>query len=178
LKGARFLHPLLEHLRSIGIAIVTAVVVLLHPCTRSEPAPPPVPVALPAQGMFEPLAEARLLDLVNRTRSRSGLRPLVMTHALQAVARAHSQDMAIRGYVGHNTPEGLSVRDRLARVIRPAIVVGENVATARTADQAHTVLVASPAHLHNILTARFHRVGIGIVFEEQRGLIITEDFSE
>ena len=178
MTGARRLHPLLGHLRIIGVAIVTAVIVLLHPWSRSEPSPPAVPAVPPEEGVFDPLAEARLLDLVNRTRSRSGLRPLLMTHALRAVARAHSQDMAIRGYVGHNTPEGLSVRDRLARVIKPAVVVAENVATARTAEQAHTALVASPAHRHNILASTFHQIGIGIVFEEQRGLIITVDFSE
>ena len=177
MKGARRLFPLQSHLRSIGLAVAVAVTVLLHPWSRSEPAPA-VSQLISEDGVFDPLAEARLLDLVNRTRSRSGLPPLMMAHSLQAAARAHSQDMAIRGYIGHNTPEGLSVRDRLARVIRPAGVVAENVATARTAEQAHRALVASPAHRHNILAARFHQVGIGIVFEEQRGLIITEDFAE
>ncbi len=101
-----------------------------------------------------------------------------MTRALQIAAREHSQDMAIRGYVGHDTPEGITVRDRLAWVIKVPLLVGENVATGQSAEQAHRALVASPPHLRNILAAKFHRVGIGIVFEEQRGLIITEDFSE
>lgn len=175
MRGARRLRPALRHLLGIGIAVVTVAVVLLHPWFRSEPA---APAALASGSTFNPSAESRLLDLVNRTRSRFGLRPLVMTHALQVAARAHSQDMAIRGYVGHDTPEGITVRDRLARVIKFPRLVGENVATGPSAEQAHRALMASPAHLRNILAARFHRVGIGIVFEEQRGLIITEDFSE
>ena len=175
MRRTRHLGTALRHLLGIGIAVVTAAVVLLHPWLRLEPA---APTASAQESAFNPWAESRLLHLVNRTRSRFGLRPLVMTRALQIAAREHSQDMAIRGYVGHDTPEGITVRDRLARVIKLPLLVGENVATGQSAEQAHRALVASPAHLRNILAAKFHRVGIGIVFGEQRGLIITEDFSE
>ncbi|WP_420457302.1 CAP domain-containing protein [Rubrivirga sp.] len=58
----------------------------------------------------------RLDRLVHETataaRRDEGLRPLAWSDKLAAVARAHSRDMARRGYFGHVTPEGLSAQDR------------------------------------------------------------------
>lgn len=129
------------------------------------------------QSEIRPDAEVQLLDLLNRTRRARGLPPLVMDGSLRFVARAHSQDMARRGYFGHVTMSGQSFADRLSSVVREGFV-GENVAIAGTAEQANTAFAASPAHLGNMVEPRFHRVGIGVATAGALGMMVTEDFAE
>ncbi|MHC4966846.1 MAG: CAP domain-containing protein, partial [Planctomycetota bacterium] len=57
--------------------------------------------------------EARLHQEVNAVRARRHLIPLERDPALDAVARAHSADMARRGYLNHVNPEGQNPVDRL-----------------------------------------------------------------
>lgn len=125
----------------------------------------------------EPAAEQQLLGLVNSVRIAHGLAPLRMDRSLQAVARAHSRDMATGGYVGHGTPLGVSALDRLSHVVMRGLV-GENVTFALSCGDANRALVASDAHLRNILEPRFHRVGIGIASAGSLGMAVTQDFAE
>ncbi len=127
---------------------------------------------------YDPDAEVRLLELLNQTRATRGLRPLVMGGSLRFVARAHSREMATRGYFGHDSFEGQPFVHRLLGVVRGGSFVGENVAIAGTAEAAHAAFSASPAHLKNMLDPAFHQVGIGVATAEELGLIVTEDFSE
>ena len=48
----------------------------------------------------------------NRARASAGRGPLRWSDDLAAVARAHSRDMARRGYFDHVTPEGVTAHDR------------------------------------------------------------------
>lgn len=84
--------------------------------------------------------------------------------------------MALRGYVGHDTPTGQTVRERLAGLIHPGTRISENVAAVETIEQGHTAFVASPAHLRNMLDPAFHRIGIGVATAGEDGVMITEDF--
>ncbi len=127
--------------------------------------------------VVEPDAEQQLLGLLNSLRAAHGLAPLRMDRSLQAVARAHSRDMAMGGYVGHGTPLGVSALDRLSHVVVRGLV-GENVTFAVTCRDANRALAASDAHLRNILEPRFHRVGIGIASAGSLGMAVTQDFAE
>ena len=53
-------------------------------------------------------------DEANRQRQAAGLGPLAWSDAFAAVARAHSQDMVRRGYVSHDTPEGVTFAERMS----------------------------------------------------------------
>jgi hypothetical protein len=90
------------------IALWTTLVVLA-PLVRADDGADPALARL----------EAALHDAVNEVRRREGLIPLqrdaVVTNRGDRVARAHSRDMAARGYFAHETPEGLTPPDRLAR---------------------------------------------------------------
>jgi uncharacterized protein YkwD len=133
------------------------------------------PLISPAE--VDPDAEDQLLDLLNQVRATHGLPSLVMDRELRFAARAHSHDMASRGYFGHGTPEGQSLVERLSSVVRRGLV-GENIAIAPDVRQANHLFVASSGHLHNMLEPKFRRVGIGITDAGPMGLAVTEDFAE
>lgn len=132
-----------------------------------------------SRGTILPDDESRLLAMVNSVRqSRGRLSPLIMDPALRSTARRHSQDMALRGYVGHGSFDARSLRDRFGLIARPRTRLGENVASAQTVEQGHLAFVASPGHLRNILDPTFHRVGIGVATARPAEIRITEDFAE
>lgn len=125
----------------------------------------------------EPNAEHQLLTLLNGVRQEHGLAPLRMDRSLQAAARAHSRDMATGGFVGHGNLFGVSAIDRLSHVVVRGLV-GENVTFAVSCHAANRALVASSAHLANILEPRFSRVGIGVFSAGGLGMAVTQDFAE
>ncbi len=125
-----------------------------------------------------PAGETTLLGLVNRAREAHHLPPLVMSKALRTVARRHSQEMALDGYLGHDSAAGQSFVARLSAAVRGWRAVGENVVLAPTVEEAHRTLMSSPGHLRNILDPVFRRVGIGIATAGAAGYMITEDFAE
>lgn len=126
------------------------------------------PLAVRATELDPELAalEARLHAAVNAVRERDGLVPLAREPALDAVARAHSRDMATRGYFAHETPEGLTPPDRLARGgITGITLAGENVGLTDRADPNREILdgwLTSPVHRQNLLAPAFNTTGVGI----------------
>ena len=76
----------------------------------AEPAAPG-PEPEPQQARAE-LIEGNVHAIVNQHREAAGLPPLERDPVLDAIARAHSQDMADRNYYDHDTPEGLDPSDR------------------------------------------------------------------
>ncbi|MHB8732672.1 MAG: CAP domain-containing protein [bacterium] len=131
-----------------------------------------------SQSEVVPGMEVQLLTLLNQTRREHKLPPLVMDESLRRAARAHSLDMASRGYYGHFTPEHESPAQRVARFVVIRGRLGENITINATAEEANKALVASPAHLENMLESGFHRVGIGIASAGPESKMITEDFAQ
>jgi uncharacterized protein YkwD len=126
---------------------------------------------------FVPDAEDLLLSLVNRERAAHGLAAVTMDAALRNVARQHSRAMALRGFVGHGSPLGDSFLERVSTVVRPPTVVGENVAMAQTAVQAHSAFLASSEHDRNLIDPEFHSAGIGVATAGVLGVAVTELFA-
>ena len=126
--------------------------------------------AIPDQ---ETLPEARqaVLCLINAERTARGLGRLRLNRRLDAASLGHSRDMVRRSYFAHDTPNGVSMTDRLlrARYVRRtfAFTIGENLAWGSEARAAPTALVdawmGSPGHRANILQPRYREVGIGLV---------------
>lgn len=152
------------------------------PLRLPEPPPPEIPVSptptLPPPGELPPAPpdagddmEARAFELTNALRARSGLPPLARDAALEAAARAYSQDMLQRGFFAHVDPDGRGPGDRVARITGlPTAAVGENIWTwsgssrpplQRLAEQAIAAWAASPPHRENILRRGYTRLGVG-----------------
>ena len=110
--------------------------------------------------------EAALHTAINDVRAEMGLRRLARDPAIDAVARAHSEDMATRGYLAHETPEGLTPPGRLARGgVSGLTLAGENVGTTSRLDPNREIVsawLASPAHHENIAAPAFNATGIGV----------------
>lgn len=161
------------------LAMVAVPAVPAHPQSSSDLASVVVPLTQTAQRAdVLPDAETALLGLLNQARRQQQLPTLMMDASLRRVARLHSKDMALRGFVGHGSPAGTSFAERLAGVVTTGSLVGENVTSARNIEQAHSAFVASTPHLRNILEPRFRRVGIGVAGAGDLGLFITQDFAD
>jgi uncharacterized protein YkwD len=110
--------------------------------------------------------EDALHDAVNQVRAREGLIPLQRDGAVDRVARAHSHDMVARGYFAHETPEGLTPPDRLARGgVTGISLAGENVGLTNRGDPNREIVgnwLASPVHRQNLLAPMFNVTGIGV----------------
>ena len=80
---------------------------------------------------------------------------------LQSVAAAHSRDMARRNYFDHRSPEGRTVRDRVAATRYKSRLVGENLAGGdRDLRGALQGWIDSPAHCENLMNPQFNEVAV------------------
>ena len=122
--------------------------------------------------------EAEMLDLVNKERTKRGLKPLQFDPDLVPVARAHSQDMFAKGYFAHDNLDGKDPFDRMRAAGIRFQSAGENLALAQTVEIAHVNLMNSPGHKANILNPAFGRVGIGILDGGFYGLMISQEFRD
>lgn len=120
-----------------------------------------------AQNVAE--ARAAILCLVNRERTRRGLRALQSSASLRRAATAHSRDMTSRNYFDHVSPAGNTMVDRARRsgyVGRGGWTLGENIAwgTGRLATPEAIVdsWMRSPGHRANILRSSFRDLGVGV----------------
>ncbi len=110
--------------------------------------------------------EARFHEMVNDYRRGRNLIELQRDAALDAVARAHSRDMARRRYLAHVNPEGQNPLDRIeAAGIAGFTLAAENAGQTDRSDPNREILegwIASPVHRRNLHAPPFNRTGIGI----------------
>jgi len=104
--------------------------------------------------------EGRVFQIINDHRLSTGRNALVWNDAMADEERAHSQAMAIGQIpVGHQGFE-----ERIARIneIIPWSVISENVASARSADDALDAWLGSPDH-QVIIEGDYDLTGVGVV---------------
>jgi uncharacterized protein YkwD/LysM repeat protein len=128
------------------------------------------------------MLEAAMLGAINAEREAQGLPAYQVDDTLAAVARAHAQDMVARDYVGHTSPEGERVRDRLSDAGLDLARAGENYyVTTRPADEAvaYTLswFMGDPPHRRNILHDYYTRIGIGVAYKSPGWYIFVLDFA-
>ena len=124
--------------------------------------------------------EKMLCDLANRERKAQGLKPLKISPALAAVARAHSKEMAQKAYFAHESPDPkrhtVMERYKLKFKTKPRLVA-ENIyklegpsfykLSEKDFRRAHSGWMKSPGHRANILrdspAGGPTEIGVGIV---------------
>ncbi len=125
-----------------------------------------------------PQLEGRIHQGVNDFRRANRLIALVRRPDLDAVARAHSEDMVRRSYFSHETPEGLNWVDRLqAAGVDDIAMAGENVAKTNRRAPVNEVLIGwqrSPDHRRNLLARPFNTTGIGAARAPDGTLFVTQ----
>lgn len=129
-------------------------------------------IALPARAAE---VQSRSLTLgtaivaqMNAVRAQAGLRPLRINDQLITAARAHSSEMASRGYFSHDSANGGSMADRVraSYLVRRRWTVGENLLWSSPkvgGARAVRLWMASPEHRAIILTAFWEDVGCASV---------------
>jgi uncharacterized protein YkwD len=85
--------------------------------------------------------------------------------------------MARRGYLGHFSPDGRSLPDRLHSVGFHWSVAAENIALAPTEAQANAALMNSEAHRANILDPRVRKIGVAALSVGVGAALYVEDFA-
>ena len=104
----------------------------------------------------------QLLALINESRNRFGLSPMVHNPGLAAVALAHSNDMLTHQFVGHRSPTTGDVEQRLKHANLSPTLFGENISRNTSIADVHSSLMHSVSHRLNILEPGFTDIGLGI----------------
>ena len=123
-----------------------------------------------------------MLDAVNSERAARSLPPLLVDRQLSEIARAHARDMVARGYYGHVTPEGRTLRDRLEDDGLAPGWVGENyfhghVSAGEIVETAIGWFMDDPPHRDNVLHERYTRLGVGFAEGPSGDYILVLDFA-
>lgn len=125
--------------------------------------------------------ERKLHERINQVRKEQGLEPLVANGALTRRARAHSFDMARRGYFEHTSPDGETYFDRLSRAGLRYFAAGENIFMTSgwqqndLLDRVVQRWMKSPGHRGNIVNPAYTDSGIGI-WRNGKATYLTQDF--
>ncbi len=122
--------------------------------------------------------EKELWNLINKERKLYNLPHLELTPALSDLARRHSRDMANQGEPSHLSSNGDTLVKRLENEDFYYVDAGENVAFSQTyvAEFIHESLFKSGEHRESILDPDFTQIGIGVIYRENIGYYVTQDF--
>jgi uncharacterized protein YkwD len=146
------------------------------PAPAPEPKPAPAPTPQPSGLTAE---ESLMLSLINKERTSRGLQPLQVDMRLVGTARAKANDMAVNNYFDHTSPTlGTPPEQmRAAGITGYSVLGGENIAFARSVEEAFTNFMNSDGHRQNILHPRYTHVGIGVVNGSAWGKVIVQHFA-
>jgi uncharacterized protein YkwD len=158
-------------------AVCPLVMPLVRPVFSPPVVHPPQAVVPPPGVKHLEKVEDLVLDLTNRARRAKGLAPLIKDDELRNVARAYSDDMLVRRFFDHTTPDGVSFDDRITGHYRHRVaVVGENIWYATGYNAANIRQLAqeivddwlsSPGHRANLLDPEFTHLGVGVSARQQ-----------
>lgn len=105
-----------------------------------------------------------VLNLVNAERAKHGLKALTLDTKLNAVALAHSNDMAKNKYFSHTNLKGQSPFDRMKAAGISYNTAAENIAAGqKSPEQVVESWMNSEGHRKNILNGTFAKMGLGYV---------------
>jgi uncharacterized protein YkwD len=140
-----------------------------------------LPVAAQSAAAAAPalaLLEAELASSVNGYRGQHRLIPLARRADLDAVARAHSRDMASRHYLSHRSPEGADWVARLGTArVEGFAMAGENVGVTSRGQPNQEILngwIHSTVHRENLLARAYNTTGVGIARGADGSLYYTQ----
>jgi len=155
------------------------------PATRASPGPrpsaPPVPAdsaaaPAPSASVRTSVLEDQLVQLINAARGGAGCDKLHNDGHLHSAARDHSEDMAGKGFVGHDGSDGSSPNNRMRKAgyRHPK---GEDVGSGyRTAQVALDAWSADPGERGILRDCDMKAVGVGVVAAADGTLYWTADF--
>jgi uncharacterized protein YkwD len=179
-----YMKSLVGKLIIVGLLVATGIVFypqvkpLVNHALFSHEVHQTKPVAPPPGVKYLAKVEDLIFDLTNQARLARGLAPLARDDELGNVARAFSNDMLVRRFFDHTTPEGLPFEKRLANQYRHWVYdMGENIWSGsgydpRKAQELAQEIVSdwlnSPGHRENLLDPDFTHLGVGVSARHDR----------
>lgn len=141
------------------------------------------PLSLPVSGpdaVVEAVAR-NVFEAVNAERRRHGLAPLEQDAALQRAAREHSEELARRGTLDHNStdPQRRTMTMRIEAAGGTWTRAAENLAnTSGAASEVPQRVVqmwlGSEGHRANMLSSAYTHTGVGIALDSRGAWYITQ----
>lgn len=120
--------------------------------------------------------EQMMLNLLNQDRKNNGLPSLTLDPTLCSIARIKSCDMRDNNYFAHESPTYGRVKDMLKTFGYSFSGAGENIAHHATVEKAQAAFMSSSGHRQNILSSAWTKVGIGICFDRNGYVYVTQIF--
>ena len=115
----------------------------------------------------------QILDLINQGREEAGLPALTLNPVLNQAAAAKAEDMILKRYFAHISPEGVKPWYWFKRVGYDYAYAGENLASGFT-DPTELVdsWMASPGHRANILSPYYSDLGLGVIAAGNKTVVV------
>lgn len=127
-------------------------------------------LSMEPKGIDTDKVAAVIHERVNTLRDTKHVQTLTYSKSAEAVALAHSKDMAERGYFEHDTPEGIGPTERGQRMNSECMIIGENLAQTYYSGTDETALgnhifdqwYNSQGHYLNMYSYQYSQEGIGV----------------
>ena len=120
--------------------------------------------------------EQKALKLLNEDRIKNGLPELTADATLSSIARMKSEDMNKNHYFAHQSPTLGSASDMLRSNGYSFVSVGENIAHHSTVEKSQAAFMSSDGHRRNILGSQWKKVGIGVCYDKDGFVYVTQLF--
>lgn len=139
------------------------------------------PTATPSTGgdyttVPSTVQEENAFRLLNQDRAANGQSALTLDPELSRLARMKSCDMRDNNYFAHSSPTLGSAAEMLRNNGYDFVSVGENIAHHATVDKAQAAFMSSSGHRRNILGSQWTKVGVGVCYDAQGFVYVTQLF--
>jgi len=113
--------------------------------------------------LASPVAPNKIIELTNETRIKNNVNTLSVSSVLSESAQKKANDMIVRNYWSHETPDGAPFYSFVDRQNYDWQYLGENLAANfQTSENMQSAWLASELHRKNILNPNYQDVGVGI----------------
>lgn len=126
-------------------------------------------------------SEHAAFEMINQKRAENGLKPLIWSDEVAAIARLHSRNMASLGFFGHRGVDNKMVSDRADDAgLKRWRSIGENIAFERGYQdpiaKAVQLWLDSPAHRQNLMNSDWREAAIGVSVAADGSYYFTQVF--
>ncbi len=139
-------------------------------------------VALSKTPFFASISGTALVQMVNEERRSFGLSPLITNPRLEQAAMMKAQDMIIKDYFSHWSPDGRSPWYWISLTGYDYKYAGENLAMGfLDARGIHDAWINSSAHRANIISSNYDEIGMAVVegnVDGQKTFIVVQMFGK
>lgn len=123
------------------------------------------------------LQEQKAWNLLSSDRAANGLGALTLDPVLCRLARLKSEDMRDLHYFAHESPTYGRAKDMLTSCGYAFTACGENIAHHATVEKCQAAFLSSADHRRNMLSSAWTKVGIGVAFDAQGFVYLTQIFA-